>query len=114
MFSKKVLLISSALALTSLLGGCGPSISPNTYNGNTVGVASRVVKGTIISIRPVKIQQNSGVGAVGGAVAGGAAGSLIGSSTAVNIVGATGGALVGGLIVVQHLGRGQRARVNGA
>ena len=95
---KKVLLISSALALTPLLGGCGPSISPNTYNANTVGVASRVVKGTIISIRPVKIQQNSGVGAVGGAVAGGAAGSLVGNRTAVNIVSATGGALLGGLI----------------
>lgn len=98
MFSKKVILIGSALALTSLLGGCGPSISPNTYNGNTVGVASRVLKGTIVSIRPVNIQQNSGVGAVGGAVAGGAAGSMIGNRTAVNIVSATGGALLGGLI----------------
>lgn len=98
MFSKKIILISSVLALTPLLGGCGPSLSPNTYSGSDVGVASRVLKGTIISIRQVKIQQNSGVGAVGGAVAGGAAGSLIGGSTAVNIVGATGGALVGGLI----------------
>jgi outer membrane lipoprotein SlyB len=98
MFSKKILLIGSTLAVTLLLGGCGPDLSPNAYSASDVGVASRVVKGTIVAIRPVKIQQNSGVGALGGAVAGGAAGSLIGGSTAVNIVGATGGALVGGLI----------------
>ncbi|MCD6045668.1 MAG: slyB [Gammaproteobacteria bacterium] len=98
MLSKKILLISSVLALAALLGGCAPDLSPNTYSGGEVGVASRVVKGTVVSIRQVKIAQNSGVGAVGGAVAGGAAGSLIGGTTAVNIVGATGGAVVGGLI----------------
>lgn len=98
MLSKKTLLISSTLSLTLLLSGCGPSLSPNTYNASSVGVASRVVKGTIISIRPVKIQQNSGAGALGGAVAGGAAGSLIGTNTAASIAAATGGALVGGLI----------------
>ena len=99
MFSKKVLLIGSTLALTSLLGGCsGSDLSPNTYNGSTVGVASRAEKGTIVSIRQVKIQQNSHVGALGGAVAGGAAGSLVGNRTAVSIASATGGALLGGLI----------------
>ena len=99
MFSKKTLLIGSTLALTSLLGGCsGSDLSPNTYNGSTVGVASRAEKGTIVSIRQVKIQQNSHVGALGGAVAGGAAGSLVGNRTAVSIASATGGALLGGLI----------------
>lgn len=98
MLSKKIIIISSALALTPLLGGCGPDLSPNTYSGSDVGVASRVVKGTIVSIRPIKIQQNSGVGAVGGAVAGGAGGSMIGGTTAANIAGAAGGAVLGGLI----------------
>lgn len=94
----RIILIGSTLALMSLLTACAPSVSPNTYSGSEVGVASRVVKGTVIGIRPVKIQQNTGIGAVAGGVAGGAAGSLIGSSTAVNIVGAAGGAVVGGLI----------------
>ncbi len=98
MFSKKVLLIGSTLALTSLLGGCVSNLSPNMYNGNTTGVASSAAKGTIVSIRQVRIQQNSHVGALGGAVAGGAAGSLIGERTAVSIASATGGALLGGLL----------------
>ncbi len=98
MSTKKTLLISSALTLMTVLTACAPSVSPNTYSGSEVGVASRVVKGTVIGIRPVKIQQNTGIGAVAGGVAGGAAGSLIGNSTAVNIVGAAGGAVVGGLI----------------
>lgn len=98
MTNKKTLLIGSALTLMAVLTACAPSVSPNTYSGNEVGVASRVVKGTVIGIRPVKIQQNTGIGAVAGGVAGGAAGSLIGSSTAVNIAGAAGGAVLGGLI----------------
>ncbi len=98
MFNRKVILISLALALMPLLGGCVPDLSPNTYSGGEVGVASRTVKGTIIAIRPVKIQQNSGMGALGGGVAGGAAGSMMGGTTAINIIGATGGAIVGGLI----------------
>ncbi len=98
MFSKKIILLSSTLALIPLLGGCGPNLSPNTYSGNDVGVASRVIKGTIIAMRPIKIEQNSGVGAVGGAVAGAAGASLLGTNPAASIAAGAGGAVVGALI----------------
>lgn len=109
-FKKKIILISSTLAVASLLAACSPSVSPNTYSGSDVGVASRVIKGTVIGIRPITIQQNTGLGAIGGGVAGGAAGSMIGGTTAAHVAGAAGGAVVGGLIgneAEKHLSKEQ-------
>ena len=69
---------------------------PNDYTYQDMGQAAAVRQGTVLSIRPVKVSSQSGVGQIGGAVAGGALGSMIGGNTAVNIVGAVGGAILGG------------------
>ncbi len=96
---KNTILLSCLAASTVLfLPACTSGLSPNNYKASDVGVASKVLKGSIIAIRPVDIKGNSGVGGLAGAVAGGAAGSAIGGTTAMNIVGAVGGAVAGGLI----------------
>ncbi len=90
-------LISVALCVSLLtLTACSRNLSPNNYYGHDVGVASKVLHGTIISKRVVKINNASGIGTLAGATAGGAAGSMIGTHAATNVVGAVGGVLVGG------------------
>ena len=79
--------------------GCAQNISPNNYNADEVGTASHVVKATVVSERPVKIDNQSGVGGVAGATSGAVAGSAIaGGNVRGNIVGAVGGAVVGGVV----------------
>lgn len=78
--------------------GCAPNISPNTYTGAEVGHASKTVRATVISIRPVTINNESGVGGLVGTAAGATAGSAIGGDTTTNILAGIGGAIVGGAI----------------
>lgn len=84
--------------LLSLLSACGRSVSPNTYDAAEAGVASKVVQGTIIGKRKVKIDGSSGMGGLAGVAAGAAGGSAIGGSDRANIAGAVGGAVLGGLV----------------
>ena len=78
---------------------CTPNISPDSYSVGSVGQVNRVVRGVVVSARPVAVSgTNSGVGSGAGAVAGGAGGSAIGGSTDANIVGAVGGAVIGGIV----------------
>lgn len=79
------------------LSACTNDLSPNTYNTDSVGQASRVEPGVIVSMRNVKIDQNTDMGGLAGAGAGAAAGSAIGGSGEANIIGAIGGAVIGGL-----------------
>ncbi len=78
---------------------CTPNISPDSYSVGSVGQVNRVVRGVVVSARPVAVSgTNSGIGSGAGAVAGGAGGSAIGGSTDANIVGAVGGAVIGGIV----------------
>ena len=43
---------------------------PNDYTYQDMGQAAAVRQGTVLSIRPVKVSSQSGVGQIGGAVAG--------------------------------------------
>lgn len=95
---KKTLTLISIIAAGLSVAGCSSNISPNTYTGNEVGVVSRVVSGVIVSMRPVTIDNESGIGTLAGATAGGAAGTLIGDNTATNVAGAVGGVVVGGVV----------------
>ena len=80
-----------------LLAGCA-NVSPSTYSVGSVGQVNRAVRGTIISVREVKIEgSQSGAGATAGAIAGGAVGSQAGNDAATHVVGAVGGAVVGAL-----------------
>ncbi len=80
------------------LVACTPKISPDSYSVGAVGQVNRVVRGVIVSARPVNIAgTGTGIGAGAGAIAGGAGGSTIGGSTEANIVGAVAGAVIGGV-----------------
>ena len=90
----------AAACLAALLGlsACaGPRNTNTTYSPSDIGRSAQVSYGVIVSMRPVTIQSQSGVGTLGGAAAGGVAGSFIGGDPRVNILGAIGGAIIGGL-----------------
>ena len=96
---KRIVLTVAPFLICLSIASCTPSISPDSYSVGSVGQVNRVVRGVIVSARPVVVSgTNSGVGSGAGAVAGGAGGSAIGGSTDANIVGAVGGAVIGGIV----------------
>ena len=96
--------VTVALALMMSIGltGCANTdiFSGDVYEAGQAKEARSISYGTIVSVRPVKIQaDNPGViGTVGGGALGGIAGSAIGGGTGQAIataVGAIGGAIIG-------------------
>jgi outer membrane lipoprotein SlyB len=95
----KAKLALSALLLFAPLVACTPNVSPDSYSVGAVGQVNRVVRGVIVSARPVAIAgTNTGIGAGAGAIAGGTGGSTFGGSVEANIVGAVAGAVIGGVV----------------
>ena len=82
----------------SLLLGCAPSVSPDTYSVGSVGQANFAVHGRIVNARPVTIEGTSVGGATSGAALGAIGGSAIGGDARSNIAGAVAGAIVGGVV----------------
>jgi outer membrane lipoprotein SlyB len=97
-----VRLCGQILVLT-LLAGCGPQYSPDTYASSAAQQANKVEKGVIVGVRPVGISAAGVVGAASGAAAGGIVGSQAGPGIT-GALGAVGGSLVGGLVgtTVEH------------
>ena len=94
--------IAFAVLMSLTLVGCANEdiYGGNVYSGDQAKEARSISYGTIVSVRPVKIQaDNPGViGTVGGGALGGIAGSTIGGGTGQAIataVGAIGGAIIG-------------------
>lgn len=87
----------------SVLSGCGPSYSPDTYSANAVQQANKVEQGVIIGVRDVGVSAAGTVGTLTGAAAGGIAGSQLAVGPA-SAMSALGGSLVGGLAgsAVEH------------
>lgn len=91
----------AVLTSVSLVGCANTDIySGSVYEGNQAKETRSVSYGTIVSVRPVKIQaDNQGIiGTVGGGALGGIAGSSIGGGTGQAIataVGAIAGAVIG-------------------
>lgn len=81
-----------------LLGGCRSNINADHYSVNQTGRVSTVSQCTVLSVRYVGVNSDSGAGTLIGSVAGGVAGSTIGRGSAANTLGAVGGALLGGLV----------------
>lgn len=109
MVSKKIALVLMAALLTS---SCARKMESNVYtSSSTVG---KVIEGTVISARPVVIQnndklENNGMGMLGGGVLGAVAGSGFGKGTGQGVA-AVGGALIGaaaGALVQSQLGKSQ-------
>ncbi len=100
LFNKHILL-ASLIALT--VTGCAPSLSPDTYTTSGAGQVNRVVAGTVVSTRPVKVSDdfNSGDGGLTGTLVGAGAGAVAGSALGGgrgSILTGIGGAVVGGII----------------
>ncbi|WMC11930.1 glycine zipper 2TM domain-containing protein [Oceanimonas pelagia] len=96
----------SAVAVLAMLGlaGCANTdvYSGDVYSSSAAGRAQTVTYGTLVSVRPVKIQagdENPNViGTLGGGVIGGIAGSTVGGGTGRSLAtaaGAIAGAMVG-------------------
>ena len=98
----KKVTVALALMMSVGLTGCANTdiFSGDVYTAGQAKEARSISYGTIVSVRPVKIQaDNNGViGSVGGGALGGIAGSAIGGGTGQAIataVGAVAGAVIG-------------------
>ena len=102
------------VALTGvMLAGCSntDTLSGDTYSANEAKQVQSVSYGTLVSVRPVKIQggdENNVIGAIGGAVLGGFLGNTIGGGAGRSLATA-GGAVLGGVA-----GQGVQGAVNKA
>ncbi|MGL5007737.1 MAG: glycine zipper 2TM domain-containing protein [Plesiomonas sp.] len=91
-----------ALAFIAMsLAGCANTnmYSGDVYSGAQAKTVQNIQYGTIVSIRPVKIQAESSglIGGIGGAVVGGLLGSTVGGGTGRDIASAA-GAIAGSAI----------------
>jgi outer membrane lipoprotein SlyB len=93
---KKALL--SLILSTAMLSACQSNINADHYSTNEVGRVSTVSQCTVMSVRYVGVNNDSGAGTLVGSVAGGIAGSTIGGGRTAHTLGAVGGALLGGMI----------------
>ncbi len=93
-------------AVLALLAGCAKNLSPDEYSEDDAGSVTETYRGTVLSVRKVKVKggdklEDNTVGLVGGGLAGGILGSQLGkgSGSAVGLVaGAAAGALGGSLL----------------
>ncbi len=92
----KTTLVSISLA-SIVLSGCASSLTGDSYDRYEARQGQDVILGTIVSLRPVKIEgTKTGSGAVVGGLAGGVAGSAIGHGRG-SILGGIAGAAIGSL-----------------
>lgn len=99
----KKLLSIAAIGLTAMaISACTPEVGGSDYSVQGVGSVSNTAKGTIVSVRAVKIhardRSKPGVGAVAGGLGGAAIGSQFGGGRGrylTTAAGAIGGALAG-------------------
>ncbi len=92
---KKIL---SLATLPFLMTACASNINSDHYDTNATGKVSTVSQCTVMSVRQVGVNSDSGAGTLVGGLAGGVAGSTIGRGSSANALGAVGGALIGGLV----------------
>jgi outer membrane lipoprotein SlyB len=88
------------LAIAALMaGGCASSLTGDTYSRDEARAVQTVRMGTIVALRPVRIEgTKTPIGAGAGAVAGGIGGSTIGGgrgSAVAAVIGAVAGGLIG-------------------
>ena len=103
-------IVFSALAILALLGGCAKNLSSDEYSEADAGGAVKTYRGTVVSVRKVRIKggdrlQDNSLGMIGGGVGGAIIGSQFGKGTGSTIgtlLGAAAGA-VGGSFAEQGL-----------
>ena len=96
---KPLLLIASFTAVMLALGGCASSLTGESYSRGEARSVQTVRMGTIVTLRPVRIEgTKTPIGAGAGAVVGGIGGSTVGSgrgSAVAAVIGAVAGGLLG-------------------
>lgn len=102
---KKIIVLA---IVSAVLSGCGNSdiYSGDVYTADQAKQVQQVSYGTVVSVRPIKIQTNASdgknnniVGSLGGAILGGFLGNTVGGGAGNKLAiagGAIGGALLGG------------------
>ncbi|MBQ8870225.1 MAG: glycine zipper 2TM domain-containing protein [Alphaproteobacteria bacterium] len=80
-----------------MLTACQSDINSNQYATSSVGRANAASECSVLSVRPVSVKSNNGLGTIIGSVAGGVAGYSIGSGSTAHNLGAIGGAVLGGV-----------------
>lgn len=94
----KTLTLASLSLAAALFAGCSAAPSSNVYTTTQAGTLQDVQFGTVVSTRPVMIEQNTGeTGQVAGGIIGGVAGSELGQGKG-QIVGSVAGAVAGSAI----------------
>src|ERR1700754_4832150 len=93
----------TAAVLCTLMAGCTPDYSPNTYASNAAQQANKVNQGVIVGVRAVQISADTTLATAAGGAAGGVVGSGFGEGTG-SAVGAGAGTGAGGVVgnVVGH------------
>lgn len=95
---KSAVFLSLAVAALAV-GGCASNLSGDTYTRDEARAVQIVRMGTIVSLRPVRIEgTKTPIGAGAGAVVGGIGGSTVGSgrgSAVAAVIGAVAGGLLG-------------------
>jgi outer membrane lipoprotein SlyB len=86
-----------AILLPILLGGCQSELGSDYYRASSVGSVNRAVRGRVVSIRPVRVSDESGVGTSAGAATGAIAGANASDNVAGAAVLAIAGAVAGGV-----------------
>lgn len=81
------------------LAGCQTDISSDYYRASSVGNVNRAVRGTVVSVRDVKVADESGTGTAAGAglgaVGGASSTDSVGGAAALAIAGAVVGGVAG-------------------
>ena len=99
---KRMISLALAASALTLAAGCATNDGPRDYSAREERVVQSVEYGTVVSVRSVKIDENSApAGTIAGAAVGGILGSQIGhgSGSALGaILGAVGGGLAGNAI----------------
>lgn len=87
------------LALATVLGGCQSGIGAGDVPRAQVGQVGRVDEGTVVSVRPVRVEnERTIVGPATGAAIGGIAGSQYGGGDEERAIAAIAGAVLGGIV----------------
>jgi len=93
----KTSLLVLLLIITASLAGCASNLSGESYSRSEARTVQNVEYGSILQLRPVKIEgTKTPIGSGAGAIVGGIAGSGIGSGRTSNVM-AVIGAVAGGL-----------------
>lgn len=94
----RLLIISAALGSLLALAGCQSELRSDYYRASSVGSVNRAIKGKVVSLRPIRVTDESGVGTASGAAVGAIAGANSSDNAAGAAMLAVAGAVAGGVI----------------